>query len=219
MVHVRFESYASVNANNNPRVQALLAREACVCPWGHTKPWWPTAAIVDARRCNVCWVHAGGQAFANSPVSLAGGMRVACIPSAAPFTSRTGFPMRWCCLMYCALKRATTPQRHYAEIAADAFRRTGKRWRLVQAPHRSLYQALLRAFRPSSGFPAVPARRWIFHKVDPKMAEDAMVHGRVLLVIIRATSAGDASWRSIEAACMAPLPSRTAARKPGLNYP
>ena len=103
MVHA-IESYASVNANNNP-VSKLLAREALRLLGANIETVVADGSNLEARGAmllGLCW--------RGKPLPMRPSRRYTRwpIPSVAPSISRTGCPTRWCCPTCCA---STRPKR------------------------------------------------------------------------------------------------------------
>ena len=115
MVHA-IESYASVNANNNP-VSKLLAREALRLLGANIETVVADASNLEARGAMLLGSMLAGQAFANAPVAA---VHALAYPIGGTFHIPHGLSNA---LVLPHVLRFNAPDAHmlYAEIAADAF--------------------------------------------------------------------------------------------------
>jgi len=173
MVHA-IESYASVNANNNP-VSKLLAREALRLLGANIETVVADGSNLEARGAMLLGSMLAGQAFANAPVAA---VHALAYPIGGTFHIPHGLSNA---LVLPHVLRFNAPQAGsvYAEIAADAFPDLAE----VEGGQ-ARTAAFVDALTDLSKRLGLPPR---LRDVDiprsaiPKMAEDAMVQARLLV--------------------------------------
>ncbi|AXI51720.1 MULTISPECIES: iron-containing alcohol dehydrogenase [unclassified Sulfitobacter] len=184
MVHA-IESYASVNANNNP-VSKLLAREALRLLGANIETVVADASNLEARGAMLLGSMLAGQAFANAPVAA---VHALAYPIGGTFHIPHGLSNA---LVLPHVLRFNAPQASsvYAEIAADAFPDLAE----VEGGQ-ARTAAFVDALTDLSKRLGLPPR---LRDVDiprsaiPKMAEDAMVQARLLVNNPREVTQADA---------------------------
>lgn len=184
MVHA-IESYASVNANNNP-VSKLLAREALRLLGANIETVVADASNLEARGAMLLGSMLAGQAFANAPVAA---VHALAYPIGGTFHIPHGLSNA---LVLPHVLRFNAPQASsvYAEIAADAFPDLAE----VEGGQ-ARTAAFVDALTDLSKRIGLPPR---LRDVDiprsaiPKMAEDAMVQARLLVNNPREVTQADA---------------------------
>lgn len=184
MVHA-IESYASVNANNNP-VSKLLAREALRLLGANIETVVADASNLEARGAMLLGSMLAGQAFANAPVAA---VHALAYPIGGTFHIPHGLSNA---LVLPHVLRFNAPQASsvYAEIAADAFPELAE----VEGGQ-ARTAAFVDALTDLSKRIGLPPR---LRDVDiprsaiPKMAEDAMVQARLLVNNPREVTQADA---------------------------
>ena len=184
MVHA-IESYASVNANNNP-VSKLLAREALRLLGANIETVVADGSNLEARGAMLLGSMLAGQAFANAPVAA---VHALAYPIGGTFHIPHGLSNA---LVLPHVLRFNAPQASsvYAEIAADAFPDLAE----VEGGQ-ARTAAFVDALTDLSKRIGLPPR---LRDVDiprsaiPKMAEDAMVQARLLVNNPREVTQADA---------------------------
>ena len=184
MVHA-IESYASVNANNNP-VSKLLAREALRLLGANIEAVVADGSNLEARGAMLLGSMLAGQAFANAPVAA---VHALAYPIGGTFHIPHGLSNA---LVLPHVLRFNAPQAGsvYAEIAADAFPDLAE----VEGGQ-ARTAAFVDALTDLSKRLELPPR---LRDVDiprsaiPKMAEDAMVQARLLVNNPREVTLADA---------------------------
>ena len=184
MVHA-IESYASVNANNNP-VSKLLAREALRLLGANIETVVADGSNLEARGAMLLGSMLAGQAFANAPVAA---VHALAYPIGGTFHIPHGLSNA---LVLPHVLRFNAPQASsvYAEIAADAFPDLAE----VEGGQ-ARTAAFVDALTDLSKRLGLPPR---LRDVDiprsaiPKMAEDAMVQARLLVNNPREVTQADA---------------------------
>ena len=184
MVHA-IESYASVNANNNP-VSKLLAREALRLLGANIETVVADGSNLEARGAMLLGSMLAGQAFANAPVAA---VHALAYPIGGTFHIPHGLSNA---LVLPHVLRFNAPQAGsvYAEIAADAFPDLAE----VEGGQ-ARTAAFVDALTDLSKRIGLPPR---LRDVDipqsaiPKMAEDAMVQARLLVNNPREVTQADA---------------------------
>ncbi|NKX47666.1 iron-containing alcohol dehydrogenase [Rhodobacteraceae bacterium R_SAG8] len=184
MVHA-IESYASVNANNNP-VSKLLAREALRLLGANIETVVADGSNLEARGAMLLGSMLAGQAFANAPVAA---VHALAYPIGGTFHIPHGLSNA---LVLPHVLRFNAPQASsvYAEIAADAFPDLAE----VEGGQ-ARTAAFVDALTDLSKRLELPPR---LRDVDipqsaiPKMAEDAMVQARLLVNNPREVTQADA---------------------------
>ena len=184
MVHA-IESYASVNANNNP-VSKLLAREALRLLGANIEAVVADGSNVDARGAMLLGSMLAGQAFANSPVAA---VHALAYPIGGTFHIPHGLSNA---LVLPHVLRFNAPNAGsvYAEIAADAFPALAE----VEGSQ-ARTAAFIDAVSDLSARLGLPQRLRdvnIPQSAIPKMAEDAMVQARLLVNNPRDVTQADA---------------------------
>ena len=184
MVHA-IESYASVNANNNP-VSKLLAREALRLLGANIETVVADGSNLEARGAMLLGSMLAGQAFANAPVAA---VHALAYPIGGTFHIPHGLSNA---LVLPHVLRFNAPQAGsvYAEVAADAFPDLAE----VEGGQ-ARTAAFVDALTDLSKRLGLPPR---LRDVDiprsaiPKMAEDAMVQARLLVNNPREVTQADA---------------------------
>jgi len=184
MVHA-IESYASVNANNNP-VSKLLAREALRLLGANIETVVADGSNLDARGAMLLGSMLAGQAFANAPVAA---VHALAYPIGGTFHIPHGLSNA---LVLPHVLRFNAPQASsvYAEIAADAFPDLAE-VEGGQARTAAFVDALTDLSR-RLGLPPRLRDVDIPQSAIPKMAEDAMVQARLLVNNPREVTQADA---------------------------
>jgi len=184
MVHA-IESYASVNANNNP-VSKLLPREALRLLGANIETVVADGSNLEARGAMLLGSMLAGQAFANAPVAA---VHALAYPIGGTFHIPHGLSNA---LVLPHVLRFNAPQAGsvYAEVAADAFPDLAE----VEGGQ-ARTAAFVDALTDLSKRLGLPPR---LRDVDiprsaiPKMAEDAMVQARLLVNNPREVTQADA---------------------------
>ena len=184
MVHA-IESYASVNANNNP-VSKLLAREALRLLGANIETVVADGSNLEARGAMLLGSMLAGQAFANAPVAA---VHALAYPIGGTFHIPHGLSNA---LVLPHVLRFNAPQAGsvYAEIAADAFPDLAE-VEGGQARTAAFVDALTDLSR-RLGLPPRLRDVDIPQSAIPKMAEDAMVQARLLVNNPREVTQADA---------------------------
>ena len=184
MVHA-IESYASVNANNNP-VSKLLAREALRLLGVNIETVVADGSNLEARGAMLLGSMLAGQAFANAPVAA---VHALAYPIGGTFHIPHGLSNA---LVLPHVLRFNAPQAGsvYAEIAADAFPDLAE-VEGGQARTAAFVDALTDLSR-RLGLPPRLCDVDIPQSAIPKMAEDAMVQARLLVNNPREVTQADA---------------------------
>jgi alcohol dehydrogenase class IV len=184
MVHA-IESYASVNANNNP-VSKLLAREALRLLGANIETVVADGSNLEARGAMLLGSMLAGQAFANAPVAA---VHALAYPIGGTFHIPHGLSNA---LVLPHVLRFNAPQAGsvYAEIAADAFPDLAE-VEGGQARTAAFVDALTDLSR-RLGLPPRLRDVDIPRSAIPKMAEDAMVQARLLVNNPREVTQADA---------------------------
>jgi len=173
----RIESYASVNANNNPRVQAAR-REALRLLGAISEAVVATAAMSTPAVANVDWGPLlAGQAFANSPIA-ADALR--CLSHAAAPSHPARLSNALVLPHVLRFKRAHTPAVVYArsqQMLSPALAEV----EVVRPATEALYQCALRAFRPKARASQRLRDVDIPQSAIPKDGRKIMVQARLLV--------------------------------------
>ena len=184
MVHA-IESYASVNANNNP-VSKLLAREALRLLGANIETVVADGSNLEARGSMLLGSMLAGQAFANAPVAA---VHALAYPIGGTFHIPHGLSNA---LVLPHVLRFNAPQAGsvYAEVAADAFPELAE-VEGGQARTAAFVDALTDLSK-RIGLPPRLRDVAIPQSAIPKMAEDALVQARLLVNNPREVTQADA---------------------------